>query len=328
MAVDLPVKVVSLSHIWREELRPLLDADIDYVAVDPEDEAAAAAAVRDADILITTQFDAATAARAEKLKLLLCPSAGTEGIDRGLLPPGVIVRNGQGHEIPMAEYAIGMLVALRQRALQADKALRQGRWEYGFLGPGGFVGELFGSRLGLIGFGRIGRAIVPRAAAFGMMTVAVTMHPEKVTDAIAGLESVGDLKKSADVDALCSGCDAIVLCCELSDQTRSLLDVRRIRLMRSHAVVINVSRGPVAQEKALYDALRDRRIAGAALDVWYVYPEERGKRTLPSRYSFGDLDNVIMTPHSSGWTQGHRQRKLAAMADAVNAFARTGKAQA
>jgi phosphoglycerate dehydrogenase-like enzyme len=326
MHTKQPVNVVSLSHIWREELRPLLDAGIDYVAVDPDDADAAAAAVRDADVLITTKFDAAMAARVTKLKLLLCPSAGTEGIERDRLPAGVVVRNGEGHEIPMAEYAIGMLVALHQQVPRADKALRDGRWEFGFLGPGGFVDELWGSTLGLVGFGRIGKEILPRARAFGMTTVALTMHPENVTQPVPGLKSIGDLKDAAAIDALCNVCDAIVLCCELSDLSRGLLDARRLKLMQAHAVVVNISRGPVADEQALYEALRDRTIAGAALDVWYEYPKERGDRTSPSRYPFGELDNVIMTPHSSGWTQGHRRRKLGRMAEAVNAFARTGLA--
>jgi phosphoglycerate dehydrogenase-like enzyme len=304
----------------------LLDMDIDYIAVDPEDQGASASATGEADVLITTKFDAATAARAKKLKLLLCPSAGTEGIERDHLPAGVVVRNGEGHEIPMAEYVIGVLVALRQRLLPADKALRDGRWEYGFLGPGGFVDELWGSRLGLVGFGRIGKAILPRAAAFGMSTVALTMHPERISERFPGLERVGDLKVPAEVDALCSGSDAIVLCCELSDLTRGLLDARRLQGMRANAVVVNVSRGAVADEQALYEALLKRTIAGAALDVWYEYPRERGQRTPPSRFPFGELDNVIMTPHSSGWTEGHRRRKLARLADAINTFARTGNA--
>jgi len=97
MDTRAPVKVVSLSHIWREELRPLLDADIEYASVDPDDADAAARAMCDADILITTKFDSAMAARVTKLKLLLCPSAGTEGIERDRLPPGVAVRNGEGH---------------------------------------------------------------------------------------------------------------------------------------------------------------------------------------------------------------------------------------
>jgi phosphoglycerate dehydrogenase-like enzyme len=315
--------VVSISHIWREELRALLDPDIDYVTVDPDDERAVAGAVRDADVLITTKFDAAMASRTPNLKLLLCPSAGTEGIERELLPDGVAVINGEGHEIPMAEYVIGTLVALRQRFSEADKALRDGRWEFGFLGLRGFVGELWGSNLGLIGFGRIAKQIVPRAAAFGMNTSALTMHPEMVTANSSVLKRVGDLKKANDVDALLSESDAVVLCCELSDLTRGLLDARRLRLMRPHALVVNVSRGAIADEQALYEALRDRTIAGAALDVWYEYPQPRGKSTPPSRFPFGELDNVIMTPHCSGWTEGHRLRKLTRMAEHINTFART-----
>ncbi len=316
------MKVVSISHIWREELRPSLDAGITYVTADPDDEAAAFAAMRDADVLITTKFDEAMAAGTPKLKLLLCPSAGTEGLDRRYLPPGVTVQNGAGHEIPMAEYVIGALVALRQKTLQADRTLRDGRWEFGFLGPGGFVGELWGSKLGLVGFGRIGKEIVPRAVAFGMETTALTMHPEKIANPTPGLKRVGDLKSDEDVDSLCSASDAVVLCCELSDRTRGMIDARRLLLMGSSAVLINVSRGPIVDEQALYEALRDGTIAGAALDVWYDYPQRRGDRVQPSRFPFAELDNVIMTPHCSGWTEGHRKRKLARMAKAINDFSR------
>jgi len=317
------VKVVSISHIWREELRASLDPGITYVTADPDDDDAAAAAVRDADILITTKFDETMAAHTPKLKLLVCPSAGTEGLDRRFLPRGVAVVNGAGHEIPIAEYVIGALVALRQKMFQADRALRDGRWEYGFLGPGGFVAELWGSKLGLLGFGRIGTEIVPRAAAFGMETTALTMHPEKVAKPMLGLKRVGDLKSDDNVDELCAASDAIVLCCELSDRTRGLIDARRLAHMARSAVVVNVSRGPVVDEQALYEALRDGTIAGAALDVWYDYPQHRGDRTRPSRYPFSELDNVIMTPHCSGWTEGHRERKLARMAKAINDFARS-----
>jgi phosphoglycerate dehydrogenase-like enzyme len=316
------VKVVSISHIWREELRPSLDAGITYVTADPDDDAAAFAAMRDADVLITTKFDEAMAAGTLNLKLLVCPSAGTEGLDRRYLPPGVTVINGAGHEIPIAEYVIGALVALRQKTLQADRALRDGRWEYGFLGPGGFVGELWSSKLGLLGFGRIGKEIVPRAAAFGIETTALTMHPEKAAQTTPGLKRVGDLKRDDEVDEVCASSDAVVLCCELSDRTRGMIDARRLALMTPAAVIINVSRGPVVDEQALYEGLRDRRIAGAALDVWYDYPQHRGDRVQPSRFPFAELDNVIMTPHCSGWTEGHRERKLARMAKAINDFAR------
>lgn len=317
------MKVVSFSHLWRDELGSLLDSDIEFVAVDPDDGAAQLSSLADADVLVSTKFDAAMARAAGRLRLLLCPSAGTEGIDREQLPPGVGLLNGEGHEIPIAEYVIGALVALRQRTFAADRALRDGRWEFGFLGAGGFVGELYGSKLGMLGYGRIGKEIVQRAAAFGIETVALTMRPERVTTKPPGLALVGDLKDRAAVDAVVSRSDALVICCELSAQTRGLIDARRLGLMKKHAVIVNIARGPIVDEEALYEALKGRKIDGAALDVWYEYPHERGQRVHPSRFPFGELDNVIMTPHCSGWTEGHRRRKLGRMADAIHSFKKT-----
>ena len=300
----------------------MLDRDIEFVAVDPDDDAAQLSALEGADVLISTKFDAAMGKAAGRLRLLLCPSAGTEGIEREHLPPGAGLINGEGHEIPIAEYVIGALVALRQKMYSADRALREGKWAFGFLG-GEFVGELFGSKLGLLGYGRIGKEIVARAAAFGMETVALTMRPERVESKPAGLSLVGDLKDRVAVDAVVSRSDALVVCCELSPYTRGLIDERRFGLMKRHALLVNIARGPIVDESALYAALLDRTIEGAALDVWYDYPQRPGQVVQPSRLPFAQLDNVIMTPHCSGWTEGHRRRKLDRMAGAINALNKT-----
>ncbi len=317
------MKVVSFSHLWRDDLGALLERDIEFLAVDPYDDAAKLAALPSADILISSKFDAAMGKAASRLRLVLCPSAGTEGIEREHLPAGVGLLNGEGHEIPIAEYVIGALVALRQKLFATDRALRDGRWEFGYLGKGGFIGELYGSKLGLIGYGRIGKEIVQRAAAFGIECVALTMRPERVVVKPAGLALVTDLKDSAAVDAVVSRSDALVICCELSPYTRGLIDGRMLGLMKRHALIVNIARGPIVDEDALFSALHDRSIEGAALDVWYNYPQEPGERVRPSRLPFSELDNVIMTPHCSGWTDGHRRRKLARMADAIHAYKKT-----
>jgi phosphoglycerate dehydrogenase-like enzyme len=253
--------------------------------------------------------------------LLVCPAAGTEQIDRAALPPGVVVFNGRGHEIPMAEYAIGCLVALRQHLLESDAALRRGEWRYGFYGDG-MLGELYGSNLGMVGFGRIGQAIALRAAAFGMRCAAVTLHPQRPRTGSGDLEFLGKLDDASDVDRLVRWADGLVLCCELSPLTRGLIDGRRLGMMKSSALLVNVARGAVAVEHDLYDALAEKRIAGAALDVWYHYPHGPGVMRRPSDLPFHELSNVIMTPHASGWTDAAKTRRLAAMADAINDFAR------
>ncbi|HEV2909639.1 MAG TPA: 2-hydroxyacid dehydrogenase, partial [Candidatus Eremiobacteraceae bacterium] len=285
---------------WSERLRAKLGDGADIVEVDPSERAQLARVLADADIVISGRFNARTAALCHSLKLLICPWAGTENMDRSALPPGVKFTNAGGTEEPIAEHVIGVLVALRRRLLDADRKLRDGIWASGFWG-GALVEEVLGSTLGLLGYGRIGREVVKRAAAFGVRCRALTLHPERVATSDAACE-VGALADPASVDSLVAWSDALVICCELSDLTRGMLDGRRLGLMKPNAVLINVARAPIVVERELYETLRDKRIAGAALDVWYQYPKAAGERAVPSAFPFGKLENVIMTPHYSGWT--------------------------
>ena len=155
-----------------------------------------------------------------------------------------------------------------------------------------------------------------------MRCAAVTLHPDKPRPQAQRLEFIGALGDGADVDRLVSWCDSLVLCCELSPLTQGLLDARRLALMKRSAMLVNVARGSVAVEKDLYEALATGRIAAAALDVWYEYPEATGEVAMPSQFAFHTLGNVIMSPHSSGWTEAAKRRRLAAMAQTINDFAR------
>jgi phosphoglycerate dehydrogenase-like enzyme len=297
-----------------------LDDGIAFVAVDPSDGGAVTRELADAHVLLTTQFDKRMAAACRVLELLICPAAGTEGIDRSVLPPAVEVKSGTGHEIPMAEYAIGALVALRQRFREADGALRRGDWRFGYFGSRAMVDELQGSTLGIVGFGRIGAELARRAAAFGIRCDAVTLHPEKHVAAGTLANDPGSIARTADVDRLLENADAIVIACELSELTRGLIDARRFGLMRSNALLVNIARGPIVEERALFEALQSRKIAGAAIDVWYRYPDEGSHDAKPSVYPFETLDNVLMTPHSSAWTAGAKRRKLEFLAGCINDY--------
>jgi len=101
-----------------------------------------------------------------------------------------------------------------------------------------------------------------------------------------------------------------------------LIDARRLSLMRSNAFLINIARGHVVDEDALYSALRGRRIGGAALDVWWQYPNAADPERRGSRHPFHELPNVIATPHNSGWTSGMVERRWNEIADNINRFAR------
>jgi phosphoglycerate dehydrogenase-like enzyme len=316
------MRVVLLDTIWKQDLAQLLDRDFDVMIVDSRDAPRRDSALADADVLVSARFTAEMGLVAQRLRLLVCPAAGTELIDRAALPQGAKLVNGTGHEIPMAEYVMGALVSLRQRFRESDTALRRGEWRYGFYGGNRMLQELWGTNLGLCGFGGIGQEIAKRAAAFGMKCAAVTVHREKARPAATNLEFLGALSETADVDRLAAWSDELVVCCELSPLTRGLFDARRFALMKPGALFVNVARGPIAVEQDLYDALVAKRIAGAALDVWYQYPHEAGDVRPPSGLPFGELDNVLMTPHASGWTDAAKERRLKAIAQVINDFAK------
>ena len=107
----------------------------------------------------------------------------------------------------------------------------------------------------------------------------------------------------------------------LNDQTRGLLGERELALLKPNAVLVNVARGEIVDEDALYRVLLERRIAGAALDVWYRYPKEPGPN-FPSRRPFHELPNVLMTPHVSGWTEGMLEARAKLIAENIERTAR------
>ncbi|HEV2335280.1 MAG TPA: NAD(P)-dependent oxidoreductase, partial [Stellaceae bacterium] len=112
-------------------------------------------------------------------------------------------------------------------------------------------------------------------------------------------------------------CDTVALCTALGPETTGLIDARRLALLKPTAFLINISRGQVVDEDALYAALRDGRIGGAALDVWWQMPTAAEPRRRGSRHPFHELPNVIVTPHNSGWTQGMVRRRWDEIADNI-----------
>ena len=160
-------------------------------------------------------------------------------------------------------------------------------------------GDLYGHTLGIVGFGTIGRKVAELGRAFGMRCVAVTHAPDS-----ARRSEVDRLDSIDGLPCLLEESDYVVVCVPLSPETRGLVSARELDMLGPHGYLANVARGPVVDERALYEALRDRRIAGAATDVWYQYPTLEEPAPLPSQYPFWELDNVVMTPHFAGLTRG------------------------
>lgn len=244
------------------------------------------------------------------LRLYHAPAAGTDAIDTALLPAGSSLCNCFGHEDAIAEYVMAALLARHVPLLQADADMRQQRWTWWAGAPGALRTELGAQTLGVIGFGHIGQTLAQRAKAFGMRVHACNrsevQHP-----------CVDQAWPLHQLESFMASCDAIVATLPLTDATRGLVGAHALARMRAHAVILNVGRGPVIDEQALFDALQQRRIGGAIIDTWYQYPAAGQTTGAPSRLDFASLDNVLMTPHMSGWTHGTVQRRQRTLAENI-----------
>jgi phosphoglycerate dehydrogenase-like enzyme len=296
-----------------DDLRPLLASEWRIVPV-PEgaDRATMAGAFAEAEAMFTHRFDSELPP-VPRLKLLQVPGAGYDPIDLAAVPKGCAVCNVHEHETGIAEYVLLGMLEWTIGVAAMDRQLRRGDWTGSAL-KGPFHGELAGKTLGIIGFGHIGREVAIRARAFGMRLGAITRTPRPS-------ELVDWVVPMSELDARLPDCDFLLIACPLTAETRGLIDSRRLALMRRSAVLINVARGDIVAEDALYAALKGKTIAGAVLDTWYVYPSASEPNPHPSRRPFHELANVIMTPHASGWTDKLLDRRWRVMAENLDRLA-------
>lgn len=258
------------------------------------------------DIVVSLRYKRCEGAK-PGFKMLHVPGAGLDGIDTESLPDGCILCNVYEHQVPIAEYVILSMLEWEIRAFQMRTDFSAERWPslYSARVP---HGELFAKTVGLVGFGGIAREIAKRAKAFGMKVVAV--------DKFASDEShlTNQLLKNEALDELLAMSDFVVLSCPLTDETREWIDAEKLSKMKASGVLINISRGWLVNPKDLYDAVKENRIAGAVLDVWWNYPKSPTDKVLPADHPFWELSNVVCTPHSCAWTHELTQRRYAVIA--------------
>nr|MBA3414504.1 phosphoglycerate dehydrogenase [Chloroflexia bacterium] len=209
----------------------------------------------------------------------------------------VTVCNVYGHEAAIAEYVFMAILALNRDLLNMDARFRQADWSDR---TGGAQREIRGQTLGVVGLGRIGAEVARIGRAFGMRVSAVTRTPRADQAAALGLADLGGM---ADLPRLLAEADFVVLAVPLEPSTTGLVGAAELAAMKPTASLVNVARGEVVAEAALYEALRDGVIAGAAIDTWYRYPEA-AEPLRPSAFPFHELPNAIVTPHIAGWTEG------------------------
>jgi phosphoglycerate dehydrogenase-like enzyme len=254
---------------------------------------------------------------APRVKLLQSVAAGIDLIDVPSLPSGVTICNVAGHEQAIAEYVLLTMLAWQHKLIDIATAFRGGVWSTGGGAGGGPThGEIMGQTIGIVGYGKIGREVAKRAVGFGCTVIAANRSP------VADKGDASEIYGLADIDRMLPRCDVVVIAAGLGPETTRLIDAERLRVMAPTAFVINIGRAGITDEDALYAALKEGRIGGAAIDVWWQYPTAAEPIRHGSRLPFHELPNVIMTPHCSSATDGARNRRFSTVAGNIDRYVR------
>jgi phosphoglycerate dehydrogenase-like enzyme len=250
--------------------------------------------IRDAEIIIGWSLRPQQLASARNLRWIHSPAAAVHQLlFPELVNSGVMLTNGRDVNGPVvAEHVMALILALAKNLPQAMRFQARRFWaQEEMWNRLPRPREIAGATLGLVGVGSIGSKVAKHAAAMGMRVIAVRDNLEKPRP-----EGVETVLPSSKLDLLVSQSDYIALTVPVTPETRNLLDTARFARMKPDACLINVGRGPLIEEAALLTALRERKIGGAALDVFEHEP-------LPADSPLWELENLLITPHTAGLTE-------------------------
>jgi phosphoglycerate dehydrogenase-like enzyme len=257
-----------------------------------------------ADILLT--FGAHMAdhvlEKGKKLRWIQALGTGVDGIvDRPPFREGVLVTNMHGlHGDSVPEAAIMLMLALARDLPRAMRQRNARKWER-------YPSQLLkGKTVGIFGVGAIARSLAPKCKSFGMKVIGIT-------SAVRGVEGIDRMVRRDDLDSVVGELDFLVLLTPYTAETRGIVGEKVIGAMKPSAFLVNLARGGIVDEEALVGALRDKRLAGAALDVFATEP-------LPENHPFWSMDNVIVTPHLGGFHDQYAEEALPTVVENFRKF--------
>jgi len=267
--------------------------------------------IRDADAALAWSLRPEQFRAARKLRWIHSTAAAVHQLMfPELVASEVVLTNSREvHGPVVAEHALALMFAVARKIPAAVRYQQQHVWgQERMWSEGPVPGELQGATLGLIGLGSIGREIARRAAALGMRVLALREHPER-----GGAEGVAAVYGPAQIADLLANSDYVVLAAPVTNSTQRLMDRTRLAQMRTTACLVNVGRGVLVDESALADALRQKTIAAAALDVL-------DKEPLPPDSPLWEMENVLITPHTGSVTPRLWERQYALISENVRRF--------
>jgi phosphoglycerate dehydrogenase-like enzyme len=266
--------------------------------------------LKDADVFVGWSLRPEQLTLAPKLLWIHSPAAAVHQLMFPALQKNkiMVTNSSEVHGPVVAEHALAMMLTLARRLQTAHWYQQQKVWaQEQIWNERPRPMEVAGSNLLLVGLGNIGREIAQRARALGMHVVGVREHPEK------GNEGCEAVFAPTHIETILGDMDFVVLAAPLTEETKSFINAARLARMKRTAYLINVSRGPLIDDKVLVAALREKKIGGAALDVFEEEP-------LPANSPYWGLDNCLVTPHMAALTEKLWERHYALFADNLVRF--------
>ena len=265
--------------------------------------------IADADIVLTNKvvIDARAIASAKQLKLIAAMATGFNHIDvDAAKQQGVVVCNAVGYSTAsVVQHCFALMLSLATRLTRYHHAVQRGDWQASqqFCLLDYPIIELAGKTLGIIGYGELGQKVAAVARAMDINVL--------VAESLNGASNKGRVP----LDTLLAESDVVSVHCPLTEQTRHLIDSRALAIMKRGSLLINTARGGIVDELALAEALRSGHLAGAGIDVLAQEPPTQNSVLLS-----GDIDNLLLTPHSAWGSRESRQRLIAQLTAVIEAY--------
>ncbi len=270
----------------------------------------------DYEILIAAMPTQALIEASPNLKAVIIPFSGPPQQTQDLLLqyPHIAVHNTPYNYIATAETAIALILASAKFVPKGDMNLRRGDWTLRYSERPQLT--LYGKTLLIVGYGRIGRHVAPVFRALGMEVIGVrrTLSAEDETDPFATVYAIDQLPM------VLPRAHVLLVALPGTTETDGLVGDNELALLPNDAILVNVGRGSVVDEAALYNALVDGKLAAAGIDVWYNYPKSEAERTqtMPSQYPLHEMQNVVLSPHRAGWLGSEDDSRMSMLAAMVN----------
>lgn len=306
----------KVNSLWRELLEPLqrelpaLELITDVSQADGH--------IPTADVIVGGKIAREVFERAEQLKLVVVPFTGVNHLPFDLLQQkGVRVANSHGNAFYVAEKTVGLILAYYGRVIEFHNDMRRGKWHGFWVGKGldDTWESVDGKSAAILGTGEIGKYTAALLKAFRVHTIGykrtrVGTLPEGFDEMVYSLDEA--IEKA----------DMLIIALPATDATRGLIGAGQLERMQNK-LLVNVGRGSIVDEAALYHALTAGTLGGAAIDCWYTYPKE-GVIGAPSRYPIHELDNVVLSPHTGGFTAQAARRSIEQACENMRRFTTDG----